>query len=32
ESDALSLHGLWQDIGEGNLMYYDAEKGRFSNA
>ncbi|MCV2881686.1 carbonic anhydrase [Actibacterium sp. XHP0104] len=32
ESDALSLHGLWQDIGAGNLMFYDAEKGRFSNA
>jgi carbonic anhydrase len=24
KSEELSLHGLWHDIGEGGLMYYDA--------
>jgi len=29
-SDALSLHGLWTDIGEGGLMQYDPAKGEFA--
>jgi carbonic anhydrase len=23
ESDTLSLHGLWNDIGEGSLFFYN---------
>ncbi|SLN15556.1 Carbonic anhydrase 1 [Aquimixticola soesokkakensis] len=30
ESGALSLHGLWHDIGEGSLFEYNAEHDRFS--
>ncbi|MCE0506079.1 MULTISPECIES: carbonic anhydrase [unclassified Roseivivax] len=26
DSSALSLHGLWTDIGEGGLQYYDTDK------
>ena len=29
ESGALSLHGLWTDIGEGGLEYYEPRTGRF---
>lgn len=29
QSGKLSLHGLWTDIGEGSLEYFDAEKGVF---
>ena len=29
EAGSLSLHGLWTDIGEGTLEYYDAKEGRF---
>ncbi|SLN22652.1 Carbonic anhydrase 1 [Roseivivax jejudonensis] len=29
EGGRLSLHGLWTEIGEGDLEYYDAEDGRF---
>lgn len=29
ERDDLSLHGLWTDIGEGDLLQYDAESGQF---
>ena len=29
ESNHLSLHGLWTDIGEGGLENYDAERGEF---
>lgn len=29
ERDELSLHGLWTDIGEGDLLQYDAESGQF---
>lgn len=29
KADDLSLHGLWTDIGEGGLEYYDPGKGRF---
>lgn len=29
EAGTLSLHGLWTDIGEGDLEYYDAETGAF---
>jgi hypothetical protein len=25
ESETLSLHGLWNDIGEGNLFYFDGD-------
>lgn len=28
-SDRLTLHGLWTDIGEGSLEYYDPAKGGF---
>lgn len=30
EDDMLSLHGLWNDIGEGGLEYFDGETGSFS--
>jgi carbonic anhydrase len=30
EDDMLSLHGLWNDIGEGGLEYYDGETGAFA--
>ena len=29
EADRLSLHGLWNDIGDGGLEQYDAETGTF---
>ena len=29
ESGELSLHGLWTDIGEGGLEYFDPQAGRF---
>ncbi|MAM24939.1 MAG: carbonic anhydrase, partial [Rhodobacteraceae bacterium] len=29
ESGELSLHGLWTNIGEGGLEYYDTQKGQF---
>ncbi|MEX3313881.1 carbonic anhydrase [Sulfitobacter sp. PS-8MA] len=29
EAGTLSLHGLWTDIGEGSLEYYDAKSGEF---
>lgn len=29
EDGTLSLHGLWTDIGEGSLEYYDAKSGEF---
>jgi len=29
ENGALSLHGLWTDIGEGGLEYYDPKSGHF---
>ncbi|SFD71506.1 carbonic anhydrase [Roseivivax sediminis] len=29
EARTLSLHGLWTEIGEGGLEYYDAEENRF---
>jgi len=29
EDGTLSLHGLWTDIGEGSLEYYDAKTGEF---
>ncbi|WP_300514562.1 carbonic anhydrase [Aliiroseovarius sp.] len=29
EAGTLSLHGLWTNIGEGDLEYYDAETGAF---
>ncbi|MBN2907674.1 MAG: carbonic anhydrase [Rhodobacteraceae bacterium] len=28
-SEELTLHGLWNDIGEGSLEYYDPEKAQF---
>ncbi len=30
EAGDMSLHGLWNDIGEGTLWQYDAETGQFS--
>ena len=30
EDDMLSLHGLWNDIGEGGLEYFDGETGAFA--
>ena len=30
ESGELSLHGLWTDIGEGGLMSFDGQQGKFS--
>ena len=30
EDDMLSLHGLWNDIGEGGLEYFDGEAGSFA--
>jgi carbonic anhydrase len=29
EDGTLSLHGVWHDIGEGDLEYYDAGTGAF---
>jgi len=29
EDEVLSLHGLWNDIGEGGLEYFDADSGGF---
>ncbi|SPF79645.1 carbonic anhydrase [Pseudoprimorskyibacter insulae] len=29
ESSALTLHGLWTDIGEGSLEYYDTKSGTY---
>ena len=29
KSDSLSLHGLWTDIGDGDLKEYDSESGAF---
>lgn len=29
EADRLSLHGLWIDVGEGRLEYYDGDAGGF---
>ena len=29
ESETLSLHGLWTEIGEGGLESYDPSKGIF---
>jgi carbonic anhydrase len=29
EADELTLHGLWHDIGEGDLMWFDAEERGF---
>ena len=29
DAGTLSLHGLWTDIGEGSLEYYDAKSGEF---
>ena len=29
EAEELSLHGLWHDIGEGGLRYYDADEDGF---
>ena len=29
EDGTLSLHGLWTDIGEGSLEYYDAKAHKF---
>ena len=29
ESGALTIHGLWNDIGEGNVEYYDEKKKKF---
>jgi carbonic anhydrase len=26
EAETLSIHGLWNDIGEGSLCYYDGEE------
>ncbi|WP_146346243.1 carbonic anhydrase [Falsiphaeobacter marinintestinus] len=31
ETGDLSLHGLWTDIGEGGLQYFDAETSGFKN-
>lgn len=30
ENGTLTIHGLWNDIGEGNVEYYDAEKKKFT--
>jgi len=30
EDDMLSLHGLWNDIGEGGLEYFDGQTGTFA--
>ena len=30
-NETMSLHGLWTDTGEGDLLQYDAESGMFSN-
>jgi carbonic anhydrase len=30
ESGDLTLHGLWTDIGEGGLDWYDPNAGRFN--
>lgn len=30
DDDMLSLHGLWNDIGEGGLEYFDGETGSFA--
>ena len=29
DSQQLTLHGLWTEIGEGDLEYYDTGAGRF---
>ena len=29
ENDTLSLHGLWNDIGKGDLYVFDAKSGKF---
>ncbi|TCO73346.1 carbonic anhydrase [Rhodovulum euryhalinum] len=29
EAEDLALHALWNDIGEGNVEYFDPEKGQF---
>lgn len=31
EAGTLSLHGLWHDIGEGGLMFFDAETDAFAD-
>jgi len=30
EQETLSLHGLWTDIGEGSLEFYDAKQQVFT--
>lgn len=29
DNELLTIHGLWTDIGEGSLLYYEPEKGDF---
>ena len=30
EVETLSIHGLWNDIGEGTLLCYEAETGEWN--